>query len=180
MDGLLQTHVSRKHPSIIKPNSKNVKKQKSKSICPHCDKAYSLAARLREHIILQHSESAKLIECDTCQRKFASGPRLRDHIKQTHTRERCEICGEELYNMHYLRKHKASVHGILPTKSHKCHFCPEFFMQEHMLQKHLEKQHSQCSWHFASQFTQMSHLCKNFGFYFWKFGIFSHLKFANG
>ena len=147
MDGLLQTHVYQRHPSIIKPKSKNVKEQKSKSICPHCDKAYSLAARLREHIILQHSESAKLIECDTCQRKFASGPRLRDHIKQTHTRERCEICGEELYNMHYLRKHKASVHGILPTKSHKCHFCPEFFMQEHMLQKHLEKKHNQCTVH---------------------------------
>ena len=97
--------------------------------------------RLREHIILQHSDSAQF-KCDTCQRKFASGPRLRDHIKQTHTRERCEICGEELYNMHYLRKHKASVHGILPPKSHKCHFCPDFFMQEHMLQKHLEKKHS--------------------------------------
>ena len=136
MDGLLQTHVSRKHPSIIKPNSKNVKKQNSKSICPHCDKAYSLAARLREHIILQHSDSAQF-KCETCQRKFASGPRLRDHIKQTHTRERCEICGEELYNMHYLRKHKASVHGILPPKSHKCHLCPELFMQ-----KHLEKKHS--------------------------------------
>ena len=97
--------------------------------------------RLREHIILQHSDSAQF-KCDTCQRKFASGPRLRDHIKQTHTRERCEICGDELYNMHYLRKHKASVHGILPPKSHKCHFCPDFFMQEHMLQKHLEKKHS--------------------------------------
>ena len=141
MKNLLRSHVYRIHPSIIKPKSKNVLKQSLKSNCPHCDKTYSLMERLREHIILQHSDSAQF-KCDTCQRKFASGPRLRDHIKQTHTRERCEICGDELYNMHYLRKHKASVHGILPPKSHKCHFCPDFFMQEHMLQKHLEKTHS--------------------------------------
>ena len=58
-----------------------------------------------------------------------------------HTRERCELCGEEQYNRHYLRKHKAAVHGILPQNAFKCEYCPDFFIQESKFQKHLETKH---------------------------------------
>ena len=89
-------------------------------------KTYSSSARVKEHIIIEHEDSAEF-QCNTCLRKFATGAQFRTHVKQVHTKVTCEICNEILYNWFYLRKHRHTVHGILPPNVVKCDLCPMFF-----------------------------------------------------
>ena len=40
-----------------------------------------------------------------------------------------------------LKRHKASVHGIIPTDAYQCEHCPMFFMKLQAKEKHIEKNH---------------------------------------
>ena len=53
----------------------------------------------------------------------------------------CEICNEVTYNAFYLKRHKASVHGVIPHGSFKCKHCPLFFKGTSALLKHVTTKH---------------------------------------
>ena len=75
-------------------------------------------------------------------RKFATqNPNLRWHKKNMHERVKCEVCGQEICNGFMLKRHKASVHGIIPTDAYQCEHCPMFFMKLQAKEKHIEKNH---------------------------------------
>ena len=108
--------------------------------CPHCEKKYPGKDRLREHVIMKHEKSAKF-QCDTCHRKFPTSAKLRSHVKMEHTKVTCDVC-ENAFNRIDLKKHRASIHGILPHDAFKCQFCPMFFKFEKNLKRHGESNHA--------------------------------------
>ena len=61
--------------------------------------------------------------------------------KKVHTKAHCELCDEIVYNSFYLKRHKASVHGIIPVNSVKCQICPLFFKSVSSLEKHHQNKH---------------------------------------
>ena len=88
---------------------------------------------------MKHEKSAKF-QCDTCHRKFPTSAKLRSHVKMEHTKVICDVC-ENAFNRIDLKKHKASIHGILPHDAFKCQFCPMFFKFKKNLQRHTESKH---------------------------------------
>ena len=66
---------------------------------------------------------------------------LRVHKQYVHTKVRCEVCNEEVCNSFVLKRHKAAVHGLVPTNALKCQLCPMFFHAKKSLQNHMEKKH---------------------------------------
>ena len=62
-------------------------------------------------------------------------------MKEVHTKVTCDLCDEVQYNYFYLKRHKASIHGIIPQNSIKCQHCPAFFKSSANLNKHLDNKH---------------------------------------
>ena len=89
---------------------------------------------------MEHEESAQY-QCEVCHRKQPSAIKLRHHIIDVHTKVTCDLCNEVLYNIHYMKKHKAQVHGIIPHNSHKCQLCPMIYRSEGALKKHMVSKH---------------------------------------
>jgi len=89
---------------------------------------------------MEHENSAKY-ECGVCHRKLPTAGKLKDHMKQVHTKVTCEICEEIQYNWFYLKRHKASIHGIMPRDAIKCRLCPLIFKSDISLKKHLAAKH---------------------------------------
>jgi len=108
--------------------------------CSFCEKTYGTKQRLRDHVIMEHENSAKY-ECGVCHRKLPTAGKLKDHMKQVHTKVTCEICEEVQYNWFYLKRHKASIHGIMPRDAIKCRLCPLIFKSDISLKKHLAAKH---------------------------------------
>merc|ERR1711874_134452 len=105
---------------------------------------------LKAHVFTSHSDRAKkqamkpktLVQCPHCEKTYGTKQRLKDHVKQVHTKVTCEICDEVQYNWFYLKRHKASIHGIIPRDAIKCQFCPLIFKSEVSLKKHLAAKHA--------------------------------------
>ena len=89
---------------------------------------------------MKHEKSAKF-QCDTCHRKFPTSAKLRSHVKMEHTKVTCDVC-ENAFNRIDLKKHRATIHGILPHDAFKCQFCPMFFKFEKNLKRHAESKHA--------------------------------------
>jgi len=133
----LKSHVKYNHST----GPKKLKiKNKILIQCPHCEKKYPGKDRLREHVIMKHEKSAKF-QCDTCHRKFPTSAKLRSHVKMEHTKVTCDVC-ENAFNRIDLKKHRATIHGILPHDAFKCQFCPMFFKFEKNLKRHAESKHA--------------------------------------
>ena len=49
--------------------------------CSFCEKTYGTKQRLRDHVIMEHENSAKY-ECGVCHRKLPTAGKLKDHMKQ--------------------------------------------------------------------------------------------------
>merc|ERR1712203_468547 len=77
-----------------------------RQVCKWCGKTYSVKERLKDHIIMEHEESTQY-QCEVCHRKQPSAIKLRHHIIDVHTKVTCDLCNEVLYNIHYMKKHKA-------------------------------------------------------------------------
>ena len=114
----------------------------SRVACQYCGKTFSGKEKLKDHIIVIHEDSCQF-QCEICSKKMPSAGKLKSHIGQVHTKVTCEVCKEVLYNAFYLRKHKATMHGIIPQNSFRCHICSMIFKQETSLKKHLASKHAQ-------------------------------------
>ena len=123
--------------SMKQKNSKAPTVPKS---CPHCEKTFLAPKRLSEHIKAKHEKNTPF-KCGECHRSYGSSKTLRDHKKAMHERVKCEICSQEICNEFILRRHKASVHGILPPDALKCKHCSAFYVSQKMMENHVLKNH---------------------------------------
>ena len=131
----------KKHRSYSHSNKpKQTWKPKQRQNCAICGKDFSTSKALKNHIIIMHENSAQF-QCEICNRKCADGGRLRDHVKTVHTKVTCEICHEVQYNWYYLKRHKASAHGMIPSGYTKCPHCTLVFRTNCNLLKHINSKH---------------------------------------
>lgn len=91
----LQTHIKTAHPRIFK--------------CLHCDKVFSLACRLKEHLSV-HDEKRQVFKCKTCGKTFVKKSNLKTHFKIHHLKKKlfkCQVenCLKEFGYKHTLEKH---------------------------------------------------------------------------
>ena len=115
--------------------------KKFEKSCEYCGKVFKTQTNYVEHIKVVHENNATH-QCDQCSQKYGLKSKLKDHIRQVHTRVHCDVCGMQLYNYFYLKKHKASVHGIIPPGSFKCGHCPMWFKLKPNLVYHLRSKHN--------------------------------------
>lgn len=138
----LKGHISRKHTKKSNTEqSTNTANKHVRKQCPNCEKTFGGYNALREHILVKHENNTPH-QCEQCPRKFGLSHTLRVHQKYVHTKVRCDVCNEEVCNSFVLKRHKATVHGIVPTNSIKCLLCPMFFHTKKSLQNHVDKKHS--------------------------------------
>ena len=127
----LQTH--KHHVHKIGSNRKKKELQ-----CKFCDKKYSSDQSLKEHVLRDH-EKRTPYQCQHCTRSFGIQRKLKSHIQNVHERVKCNECGQEMCNTFILKRHKAKVHGVMPTNVHQCKHCPMFFSGKGSLKNHLTK-----------------------------------------
>ena len=114
---LLELHIAKAHEGK-KPFS-----------CDKCDKGFSRAFRLKEHVQSVHEGEKHL--CDTCGKGYIHKNALKEHINVIHNNFKqkteqylCNICGKDYTKKWVLEQHMASIHneGIL-DKKYKCDHC---------------------------------------------------------
>ena len=87
---------------------------------------------LKEHVLTDHEKHT---------RSFGIRMKLKSHVQNVHERVKCNECGQEMCNTFILKRHKAKVHGVMPTNVHQCKHCPMFFSGKGSLKNHLTKIH---------------------------------------
>ena len=95
---------------------------------------------LREHVLVVHEKTTPF-PCDKCSQKFGTRNYLKSHITVVHSKENCDICGQQVYNLFELKRHKASAHGIIPEGVFLCDTCPLFFKYQLNLTRHKQTKH---------------------------------------
>jgi hypothetical protein len=115
-------------------------RKKKELQCKFCDKKYSSDQSLKEHVLRDH-EKRTPYQCQHCTRSFGIRMKLKSHIQNVHERVKCNECGQEMCNTFILKRHKAKVHGVMPTNVHQCKNCPMFFSGKGSLKNHLTKIH---------------------------------------
>ena len=126
------------HKAFYHSKNKNKGPKKMYS-CPYCQKEFSVKTNLIEHINVHENNTP--FDCEFCNRKFGSESKRKCHINTVHTRVTCNVCGQIQYNSFYLKRHKASAHGILPPNAVKCPHCPEWFSYQSFLDRHMRNKH---------------------------------------
>ena len=114
-------------PKLLELHIAKVHEGKTLFSCDKCDKGYSTASKLKEHVQCIHEGRKHL--CDTCGKGYIHKKALTDHINVIHNKFKrkthlCSICGKD-YNIKWaLEQHMASIHneGIL-DKKYKCDLC---------------------------------------------------------
>ena len=114
-------------PKLLELHIAKVHEGKTLFSCDKCDKGYSTASKLKEHVQCIHEGRKHL--CDTCGKGYIHKKALTDHINVIHNKFKrkthlCSICGKD-YNIKWaLEQHMASIHneGIL-DKKYKCDIC---------------------------------------------------------
>jgi hypothetical protein len=109
--------------------------------CPHCEKRLP-RTKLNEHIKSKHEMNTPF-KCNQCTRSFGTSGVLQTHKLNLHHRVNCDLCGQNICNSFWLKRHKASAHGITPKGSYQCPNCPLFFNLKGALENHLKKQHAE-------------------------------------
>ena len=130
----------RNHIAVAHEGQRGRYKSEQKKPCPHCGKLLR-NQQLVEHIAAKH-EMVTPYECDECDRKYGTESKLKTHKFNVHQKVKCEVCGHNVCNTFWLRRHMYSAHGIVPEGSHECKFCPMFFKSQGSLENHLKKQHN--------------------------------------
>ena len=126
--------LNRSFPFFQKP------KKKKSFECQHCEKVYTRASNLQEHVRVVHEKKTPF-ECDQCSRKFGFLRTLEAHKHVVHAKVTCDACGQTMYNTYELKMHKATVHGIIPSDEFKCEHCPKVFKAKANLFSHINNKH---------------------------------------
>ena len=132
----LKKHQIFSHSKKLKQTLKTTPRQH----CAICGKDFSLAKGLKNHMIMIHGDSTQF-KCEICDKRMPTGAKLKDHVKTVHTKVTCEICHQIQYNWYYLKRHKTSAHGIIPSGYSKCPHCALVFRQNASLLKHIDSKH---------------------------------------
>jgi KRAB domain-containing zinc finger protein len=129
----------RKHVHEGVPKGPRQKPQRLQ--CPHCEKRL-IKPLLNEHIKSKHEKNTPF-KCDQCTRSFGTATVLQTHKTNLHKRVNCDLCGQNVCNSFWLKRHKSSAHGITPKGSYQCLYCPLFFNLQGALENHVKKQHAE-------------------------------------
>lgn len=112
-------------------------KHDSDNTCLHCEKQFSRADTLKDHLKAVHDKS---IRCAVCSKTFSSLQKLRRH-QLVHTDEknhRCQDCSQSFGRKDSLTYHMNTVHKAHPDAkqlsfSSKCEFCVRYECPRHQL-----------------------------------------------
>ena len=137
----ISEHQLKKHQSYSHSNKPT--KPKPRQHCTICGKDFSDMKGLKNHMIMIHGkgENSARFQCEICNKRMPTAGKLKDHINTVHTKATCEICHEVQYNWFYLKRHKASAHGMIPSGYTKCPHCVLVFRNNSTLLKHIDSKH---------------------------------------
>ena len=140
----ISEHQLKKHQSYSHSNKlKQPTKPKPRQHCAICKKEVSSVRALKNHMIMMHEngENSAQFQCETCNKRMPTATKLKEHFRDVHTKVTCEICHEVQYNWYYLKRHKASAHGMIPSGYTKCPHCALVFRTNCTLLKHINSKH---------------------------------------
>ena len=98
--------------SLISGNKKVFQIRKTRE-CHICEKVFTTASSLREHISAVHLK-LKPNQCQKCGKTYMYKTTLEGHIKTVHEKEKpfkCEICMKSFKEKNLLNSHKRYAHG---------------------------------------------------------------------
>ncbi len=114
---------------------------KPKEPCIHCGKMVYKGKTMFEHVKSKH-ENDTPFKCDQCPRAYATESYLRQHINSVHRKLKCHVCGKEVCNKLWFKRHLAKDHGIIEEGRVKCDFCPIVFDTDEAKTRHMMKHHA--------------------------------------
>ena len=139
----ISEHQLKKHQRFSHSNKKPTIKPIPRQHCAICKKDFSTVSTLKNHMIMMHEkgENSALFQCEICNKRMPTATKLKEHFRDVHTKVTCEICHEVQYNWYYLKRHKASAHGMIPSGYTKCPHCALVFRNNCTLLKHINSKH---------------------------------------
>lgn len=126
-------------PNLILPSKQP--KQPSTNLCTTCNKTFSTAINLRNHILTIHEHTFPF-KCPypSCTKSYSIETRLKVHIK-THLGQKpftCVQCGKSFLEKGNLKMHIRFHSSLRPFK---CHLCNKSYKTNGHLKDHINIQH---------------------------------------
>ncbi len=118
-----------------------VRAKKVKDPCTYCGKLVPKGLPMTEHVKSKH-ENDTPFKCEQCPRAYATVSFLRTHVISVHRKMTCKICGKEICNKFWYRRHMAKEHNVVDEDSFQCDRCVAVFDTLEAKKKHMMKQHS--------------------------------------
>ncbi len=112
-----------------------------KQTCTYCGKQIYRGTQMTEHVKSKH-ENDTPYKCDQCPKSFGTNTFLRQHITQVHRKLTCNLCGKEICNKLWFKRHMAKVHGVVEDNAFQCDKCTIVFETMDAKIRHMMKQHS--------------------------------------
>lgn len=164
-------------PSLLQVHLKYSDSDHKNLMCPICQKLFTVASSLTNHIRLHHPETLpgyvkREYECYLCSKNFLHDTSLRGHMVNSHLRSRpkkdlCSQCGKcfssgRKLDLHLMRAdHQTS--NTVNVKNFQCDYCSKRFAQRSSLLDHEsihtgERRHECfCGKRFASRTNLYTH-----------------------
>lgn len=123
-------------------DNEEVKSDKARFKCRHCDKTFTALSSVRQHASIHTGE--KPYACKVCGKTFRKRNYLRVHFEHLHLNKRphrCRFCGKAFRDKSIMIGHESMHTG---EKEHVCHVCERRFCTKQNLNRHV-KMHSGCS-----------------------------------
>jgi uncharacterized Zn-finger protein len=97
--------------------------------CPTCDKTFTSAAYLRQHVVFH--APAKEFECEVCGKRYQNANSLHQHRRDCHhsgspTKVACADCGQIFAAQRYLTEHRRRKHSAAFQRP-ACQVCGKSF-----------------------------------------------------
>ncbi len=97
--------------------------------CPSCDKTFTSAAYLRQHVVFH--APAKEFECEVCGKRYQNANSLHQHRRDCHhsgspTKVACADCGQIFAAQRYLTEHRRRKHSAAFQRPN-CQVCGKSF-----------------------------------------------------
>ncbi len=95
-----------------------------KDKCDVCGELFTTSTKLRLHM-LKHTDEPHnqdlistdktWVQCDECVSAFPNGEYLKRHVKNSHPKDRCDLCGESFFTLSKLQIHMLKHTGKKPA-----------------------------------------------------------------